>query len=173
MGGRAEAMHRSVRTVNLWHEARCTSCALAARRKQKHDPAAKLRRVVCAACAPKPDDFRVRILPTGGVDFPRLRLRGSATFIETRMASCSRRQHLSLRSRHRKQLLPRRRPTHGSTRQDAECRARRPSRLVQRETDGVTPLAGHSCKIFLRSRQAARRLSARTWMRLAGEPFER
>jgi len=35
----------------------------------------------------------------------------------------------------------RRRPTHGSTRQDAECRARRPSRLVQRKTDGVTPLA--------------------------------
>ena len=31
--------------------------------------------------------------------------------------------------------LPLRRPTHGSTRQDAECRARRPSRLVQRETD--------------------------------------
>jgi hypothetical protein len=28
--------------------------------------------------------------------------------------------------------LPLRRPTHGSTRQDAECRARRPSRLVQR-----------------------------------------
>ena len=31
--------------------------------------------------------------------------------------------------------------TRGSTRQDAECRARRPSRLVPRETDGITPLA--------------------------------
>ena len=42
--------------------------------------------------------------------------------------------------------VPRRRPTHGSTRQDAECRARRPSRLVQRKTDGVTPLADVSCR---------------------------
>jgi len=43
--------------------------------------------------------------------------------------------------------LPLRRPTHGSTRQDAECRARRPSRLVQRETDGVTPLADYSRRL--------------------------
>ena len=48
------------------------------------------------------------------------------------------------KSQSRNALVPRRRPTHGSTRQDAECRARRPSRLVQRETDGVTPLAGRS-----------------------------
>ena len=66
-----------------------------------------------------------------------------------------------------------RRLTRGSTRQDAECRARRPSRLVQRETDGVTPLAAHFFRTLLQARQAARRLSARALMRLAGEPLDR
>ena len=45
---------------------------------------------------------------------------------------------------------------------------------MQRETDGVTPLAdAPACYRLLLSRQAARRLSARAWMRLAGEPFGR
>ena len=37
--------------------------------------------------------------------------------------------------------LPRRRPTHSRSRREAGFRARRPSRLHQRKTDGVTPLA--------------------------------
>jgi hypothetical protein len=37
--------------------------------------------------------------------------------------------------------LPRRRPTHSRSRREAGCLARRPSRLNQRKTDGVTPLA--------------------------------
>src|SRR5947208_13884177 len=53
----------------------------------------------------------------------------------------SSRQEVACWIRRKVKGLPRRRPTHGSTRQDAGCRARRPSRLVQRETDGVTPLA--------------------------------
>ena len=170
MGGRAGAHLRSVRSVNLRHDARYheprsrnatknrstllpqsfgTLRAALTPFARHRDPvpenrpkarvrcltrcrAQRLRRVVCTSCASKPYDFRERILPTGGRRVQWLRLRGSATFIETRMASCSRRQHSLLRSRHRKQLLPLRRTTRGSTRQDAECRARRPSRLVQR-----------------------------------------
>jgi len=41
------------------------------------------------------------------------------------------------------------RPTRRRSRQAAECRVRRPSRLVQREMGGVTPLAGHSCRTIL------------------------
>jgi hypothetical protein len=54
----------------------------------------RLRRVVCTGRASKPDDLRERILPRGGRYVLRLRLQGSAPFIDTRMASCSRRQHL-------------------------------------------------------------------------------
>jgi len=57
--------------------------------------------------------------------------------------------------------------TRRRSRQAAECRARRPGRLVQRETDGVTPLATRSVRTFLSSRQAARRSSARAVVRLA------
>jgi len=121
--------------------------------------AKRLRRVVCADLASKDNDLRERILPTGGVDFQRLRLGGSATCMqrETRVRQSAVRPRSMRRNRHE---LPLRRPTHASTRQGAECRARRPSRLAQRKTDGVTPLAGHSFRTLLQSRQAARRLSA-------------
>jgi hypothetical protein len=50
-----------------------------------------------------------------------------------------------------------RRPTRASTRRDAGCRARRPSRLDHRETHGVTPLATRSrrCTISHGKRRAA------------------
>ena len=59
----------------------------------------------------------------------------------------SSRQEVACWTRRKAKGLPLRRPTHGSTRQDAECRARRPSRLEQRETDGVTPLADYSRRL--------------------------
>jgi hypothetical protein len=47
------------------------------------------------------------------------------------------------------------------SRQAAECRARRPSRLVLRETDGVTPLADaqRQLRVHRGKRRAARPLA--------------
>src|SRR6185369_10719731 len=45
------------------------------------------------------------------------------------------------KQKRKRRELPRRRPTHGSTRQDAGSRARRQSRLDPAKTHGVTPLA--------------------------------
>jgi hypothetical protein len=61
-----------------------------------------------------------------------------------------------MKSRHDLGGLTRRR-----SRQAAECRARRPSRLVQRETDGVTPLADAQAEPFFPrgKRRAARPLA--------------
>jgi len=51
--------------------------------------------------------------------------------------------------------------TRRRSRQAAECRARRPSRLVQRETDGVTPLADaqRQQRVHRGKRRAARPLA--------------
>jgi hypothetical protein len=109
----------------------------------------RLRCVVCMSCASKPCDLRERILPIGGRRVQWLRLRGSAACIERIWLRAPAGSTHRCEQRHRKQLLPRRRPTHGSTRQDAGFRARRPSRLVLRKTDGVTPLAARSCRTIL------------------------
>jgi len=55
--------------------------------------------------------------------------------------------------------------TRRRSRQAAECRARRPSRLVPRETDGVTPLAAHSVRTFF---PRGKRRAARPLARLCG-----
>ena len=204
----AEATLRSVRLVNLRHDARygerrshqvttigapacrrrfgsgCAQLTIvrqALRPRHEHRPrfecltrrrVQRLRLTICTDLASELHDLRERILPTGKMVLLRLRLGSSATCMqrETRVRPSAVRPGISKRNRHE---LPLCRPTHASTRQGAGCRARRPSRLVQRKTDGVTPLAGHSFRTLLQSRQAARRLSARTWMRLAGEPFDR
>ncbi len=51
--------------------------------------------------------------------------------------------------------------TRRRSRQAAECRARRPSRLVLRETDGVTPLADaqRQLRVHRGKRRAARPLA--------------
>jgi len=58
-------------------------------------------------------------------------------------------------------LLSRRRLTRRRSRQAAECRARRPSRLDPRETDGVTPLADaqRQHRVHRGKRRAARPLA--------------
>ena len=109
------------------------------RRHQK-----RLRRVICASSAAKRHNLRVRILPTGK-NYP---LRASALRFchmfrtpRVNVPPSAVRPNTRNRKRHE---LPRRRPTHGSTRQDAGFRARRQSRLDPAETHGVTPLATRS-----------------------------
>jgi hypothetical protein len=100
-----------------------------------------LRLVVRTSVVPKRLAVRERILPTCGRYVSRLWHRGSATCFEGERLRAPAGRILRLESTLGRGVLPGRRPTRGSTRQDAECRARRPSRLVCRETDGVTPLA--------------------------------
>jgi len=58
--------------------------------------------------------------------------------------------------------------TRRRSRQAAECRARRPSRLVQRETDGVTPLADaqRQHRVHRGKRRAARPLARECGLQL-------
>ena len=76
------------------HEHRPVFECLARRR------AKRLRRVVCTDRASKEDDFRERILPTGGVVLLRLRLGGSATCLqrETRVRQSAVRPRIKKRN---------------------------------------------------------------------------
>jgi hypothetical protein len=58
--------------------------------------------------------------------------------------------------------------TRRRSRQAAECRARRPSRLVLRETDGVTPLADaqRQHRVHRGKRRAARPLARQCGLQL-------
>ena len=108
----------------------CMSSSCLARRRVH-----RLRDVTCTSCAPKRRIDRESILQKRETERPRLRRRGSAKCIVCQEVLAS--LHVERRSAR----VHRRRTTQRRSRQAAECRARRPSRLMQRETDGVTPLA--------------------------------